>query len=181
MTLLESLNSHSGSRVAVSKVKGLESGFIVQLYQKHAITGLLFETKKRERETSKGIRPLRLSGMLSDGLSYKCSIENLPWVGYRRVSVTSSHEFLPHAAQFFFPSLIGNRNFGPRLPTRNTSRQNINISSIEFKANSIPFISLFREMKITESRHRLRPLMNLETIYRSSSISKTQEEIQIFM
>lgn len=54
--------------------------------------------KERERETSKGIRPLRLSGMLSDGLSYKCSIENLPWVGYRRVSVTSSHEFLPHAA-----------------------------------------------------------------------------------
>lgn len=48
MTLLESLNS--GSRVAVSKVKGLESGFIVQLYQKHAITGLLFETKKRERK-----------------------------------------------------------------------------------------------------------------------------------
>lgn len=65
-TLLESLNSHSGSRVAVPKVKGLESGFIVQLYQKHAITGLLFETRKseRERETSKGIRPLRLSGIV---------------------------------------------------------------------------------------------------------------------
>lgn len=73
MTLLESLNSHSGSRVVVSKVKGLE--------RLHRIA--LLETRDyrlpslKEREPSKRIRPLRSLGMLSDGLSYKCSVENL--------------------------------------------------------------------------------------------------------
>lgn len=82
--------------------------------------------REREKETSKGIRPLRLSGMLSDGLSYKCSIENLPWVGYRRVSVTSSHEFLPHAVIVFFFSFPyrDDRKFRPPLH-KITSRQNI--------------------------------------------------------